>query len=78
MLSLMDTEVSLIVKVLRKRISLMCFRARLEVQVRKNPTALVVGVSERVRHAVFLKNSPHLDKIPLYAIHIHMETQNSF
>ena len=44
MLSLMGTKVSLIVKVLRKRNSLMCFRVRLEVQVRKNPTALVVGV----------------------------------
>ena len=45
MLSLMDAAVSLIVKVLRKRISLMCFRAHLKVQVRKNPTSLVVGVS---------------------------------
>ena len=39
MLSLIDTVVSLIVKVLQKFISLVCFRVRLEVNVYKNPTS---------------------------------------
>lgn len=38
MLSLMDTMVSLVVKVLWKLISLICFRVYLEVNVHKNPT----------------------------------------
>lgn len=38
MLSLMDTIVSLVVKVLWKLISLICFRVYLEVNVHKNPT----------------------------------------
>ena len=38
MLSLMDTMVSLVVKVLWKFISLICFRVYLEVNVYKNPT----------------------------------------
>ena len=38
MLSLMDTMVSLVVKVLYKFISLICFRVYLEVNVYKNPT----------------------------------------
>ena len=38
MLSLMDTKVSLIVKVLWKQISFLCFRVWLEVCVHKNPT----------------------------------------
>ena len=37
-LSLMDTIVSLVVKVLWKLISLICFRVYLEVNVHKNPT----------------------------------------
>ena len=37
-LSLMDTMVSLVVKVLWKLISLICFRVYLEVNVHKNPT----------------------------------------
>ena len=36
--SLMDTKVSLVVKVLWKFISLICFRVYLEVNVHKNPT----------------------------------------
>ena len=38
MLSLMDTIVSLVVKVLWNFISLICFRVYLEVNVYKNPT----------------------------------------
>ena len=38
MLSLMDIMVSLVVKVLWKLISLICFRVYLEVNVHKNPT----------------------------------------
>lgn len=38
MLSLMDTIVFLVVKVLWKLISLICFRVYLEVNVHKNPT----------------------------------------
>ena len=38
MLSLMDAMVSLVVKVLWKLISLICFRVYLEVNVHKNPT----------------------------------------
>ncbi|MEE0992539.1 MAG: hypothetical protein UH542_06135 [Bacteroidales bacterium] len=63
---------SLIVKVLRKRISLMCFRVRLEVQVRKNPTALAVGVSvycdcdfdEENWSAIALSQDKFHEKIP--------------
>ena len=46
----MDTMVSLVVKVLWKLISLICFRVYLEVNVHKNPTCFSRwSVSERVR-----------------------------
>lgn len=49
MLSLIDTKVSLVIKVLWKLISLIYFRVYLEVNVHKNPTAKAVGVSVDVQ-----------------------------
>ena len=53
MLSLMDTIVSLIVKVLWKLISLICFRVYLEVNVHKNPTCFSRW-SVSISNSVFL------------------------
>lgn len=56
MLSLMDTIVSLVVKVLWKLISLICFRVYLEVNVHKNPTCFSRwSIRERTDENVAIK-----------------------
>ena len=53
MLSLMDTMVSLVVKVLYKFISLICFRVCLEVNVYKNPIGFSYWSASYINRIIF-------------------------
>jgi hypothetical protein len=67
MLSLMGTKISLIVKVLWKLISGICFRVYIEVNVHKNPTCFSRW---SVRPSPYLLNTREPDAKQILDIHV--------